>query len=79
MHSVAKQLVVKAGTSVQRTSISFISFMASMMQMVWPLVTLSPSFTNGGSPGAGARYSVPAMGDATCINYDRDGPSCFKS
>jgi hypothetical protein len=38
------------------------SFMASMMQMVWPLVTRSPSFTNSGSPGAGERYRVPAMG-----------------
>ena len=79
MHSAAKQLEVKAGMSVQRTSISFISFMASMMQMVWPLVTLSPSLTNGGSPGAGARYNVPAMGDATCINHDTNGSSCFKS
>ena len=41
-----------------------------MMQMVWPLVTLSPSFTNDGSPGAGARYRVPAMGDATCSAQD---------
>ena len=53
-----------------RTSISFMSFMASMMQMVWPLVTLSPSFTKCGSPGAGARYRVPAIGDATCRAQD---------
>jgi hypothetical protein len=30
-----------------------------MMHTVWPLVTLSPSWTKGGSPGAGARYMVP--------------------
>ncbi len=52
----------------EHTSISFMSFIASMMQMVWPLTTLSPSFTNAGSPGAGARYKVPAMGDATCTD-----------
>ena len=47
------------------------SFMASMMQMVCPLVTLSPSFTKGGSPGAGERYIMPAIGDATCAHEQR--------
>jgi len=36
------------------TSISFMSFIASMMQTVCPLVTLSPSLQKEGSPGAGA-------------------------
>jgi len=36
-------------------SISFISFIASMMQIVCPLTTTSPSFENAGSPGAGDR------------------------
>ncbi len=54
-----------AGARELRASISFMSFMASMMQMVCPLVTLSPSFTKGGSPGAGERYIMPAIGDAT--------------
>ena len=36
-------------------SISFMSFMASMMHRVWPLRTLSPIFTKGSAPGAGAR------------------------
>ena len=34
----------------------------STIQMVWPTVTLSPSLTNIGSPGAGFLYRVPAMG-----------------
>ncbi len=37
------------------TSISFMSFMASMMHTVWPFFTLSPSLQNAGSPGAGLR------------------------
>ena len=35
--------------------ISFISFIASRMQSVWPGATVSPSWTNGGAPGCGAR------------------------
>src|SRR5207248_9064817 len=35
--------------------ISFISFIASRMQSVWPGATASPSWTNGGAPGSGAR------------------------
>jgi hypothetical protein len=58
-----------------RTSISFMSFMASMIAMVCPLVTRSPSLTNGGSPGAGERYIVPDMGDRTCANKNFHGPS----
>ena len=50
----------------EHTSISFMSFMASIIAMVWPLVTRSPSLTKGGSPGAGERYIVPDMGDSTC-------------
>src|SRR5436305_1035204 len=34
---------------------SFISFIASRMQRVWPGATASPSSTNGGAPGCGAR------------------------
>jgi len=36
-------------------SISLSSFMASMMQTVWPSLTVSPTFTNGAAPGDGAR------------------------
>ncbi len=36
------------------TSISFMSFMASMMPTAWPFLTLSPGLTNGASPGADA-------------------------
>src|SRR4029450_12168852 len=35
--------------------ISFISFIASRMQSVCPCATVSPSSTNGGAPGCGAR------------------------
>ena len=35
-------------------SISFISFIASMMQSTWPSLTASPTLTNGGVPGEGA-------------------------
>eukprot|EP00879_Flechtneria_rotunda_P006017 GHRR01006329.1.p1 GENE.GHRR01006329.1~~GHRR01006329.1.p1 ORF type:complete len:156 (-),score=46.38 GHRR01006329.1:610-1077(-) len=48
-------------------SISFISFIASMMHTVCPFFTRSPSFTNGGSPGAGALYIVPDIGLATSM------------
>src|SRR5262249_11429286 len=34
---------------------SFISFIASSMQSVWPIPTVSPSWTNGSAPGEGAR------------------------
>ena len=34
---------------------SFMSFIASRMQSVWPAPTTSPSSTNGGDPGSGAR------------------------
>src|SRR5439155_15365473 len=34
---------------------SFISFIASRMQSVWPGATASPSSTKGGDPGSGAR------------------------
>jgi hypothetical protein len=36
-------------------SISFISFIASMMQSTWPLRTVSPTSTNGFAPGSGVR------------------------
>ena len=36
-------------------SISFISFIASMMQRIWPSFTMSPSWTKGAASGAGAR------------------------
>ncbi len=34
-------------------SISFISFIASTMQRIWPTSMVSPAFTNGGDPGDG--------------------------
>ena len=34
-------------------SISFISFIASMMQSTWPFFTTDPTSTNGGAPGSG--------------------------
>ena len=36
-------------------SISFRSFIASMMQSVWPLVTVCPTSTKAGAPGEGER------------------------
>ena len=36
-------------------SISFISFIASMMQSTWPFLTWSPTDANGGAPGSAAR------------------------
>ena len=36
-------------------SISFISFIASTMQRVWPFLTFWPTSTNGGDSGDGAR------------------------
>jgi hypothetical protein len=47
----------KASTIVPATSasISFISFIASMMQSVAPFSTVSPIFTNGSASGFGAR------------------------
>ena len=36
-------------------SISFMSFMASMMHRTWPSLTTSPSCTKGAASGAGAR------------------------
>ena len=42
-------------TPVASDSISFRSFIASMMQRVWPLVTDWPISTNAGAPGDGAR------------------------
>ena len=39
---------------ISSAAISFMSFMASTMHSVWLAATSSPTFTNGGSPGAGA-------------------------
>ena len=36
-------------------SISFISFIASMMQRTWPTLTRSPTLTNAGEFGSGER------------------------
>jgi hypothetical protein len=36
-------------------SISFSSFIASMMHSVWPSLTVSPTCANGSAPGDGAR------------------------
>ena len=36
-------------------SISFMSFIASTMQSVWPFFTFWPTSTNGGDSGDGAR------------------------
>ena len=35
--------------------ISFMTFMASMMQMVWPMETVEPTSTKFGASGAGLR------------------------
>ena len=47
--------VILTTVPLTSASISFISFMASIIPIVWPWVTRSPSFTNAGSPGAGDR------------------------
>ncbi len=36
-------------------SISFISFIASMMQSTWPFFTVSPTSTNAAAPGSAER------------------------
>ena len=36
-------------------SISFMSFMASMMQTTWPTLTRSPTLTKGAALGSGER------------------------
>ena len=41
-------------TPVISASISFMIFIASMMQTVWPEVTRLPTFTYGSAPGSGA-------------------------
>src|SRR4051812_36426847 len=41
----------------------FIVFIASMMRMVWPSLTLLPTVTNTGLPGSGERYAVPTIGE----------------
>src|SRR5206468_2057741 len=43
-------------------SISFMSFMASMMQRTWPTLTRSPVPTKGGELGSGDRKNVPTIG-----------------
>src|SRR5579864_1834136 len=47
---LTRRLTISPLTSA---SISFISFMASMMHSTWPASTVSPAFTNGGDPGDG--------------------------
>ena len=41
--------------AIASLSISFISFIASMMQSTWPFFTSSPTSTKGGAPGSGER------------------------
>ena len=41
----------------------FIVFIASTIIIVWPFLTLSPTFTKGLPPGSGAKYAVPIIGD----------------
>src|SRR5215831_14640595 len=43
--------------------ISFITFIASMMQTTVSSVTAFPTSTKGGASGEAARYNVPTIGD----------------
>src|SRR5204863_5840839 len=45
--------------------IEFISFITSMMQTVLSASTCFPTSTNGSAPVAGARWTVPTIGDRT--------------
>src|SRR3990172_9011567 len=46
-------------------SISFISFIASTMQSIWPFLTTSPTSTYDSPPGVGDLKNVPTMGERT--------------
>src|SRR5260370_573700 len=47
---------------VTSDSIELNIFIASMVQSTWPCVTVSPTRTNGASPGAGVRCTMPNIG-----------------
>jgi hypothetical protein len=49
-------------------SISFISFIASMMQRTSPFFTVDPTSTKAGALGSEALKKVPTMGDFTIAN-----------
>src|ERR1043166_6082597 len=46
-------------------SISFISFIASMMQSTSPFLTVDPTSTNGAAFGSADRKNVPTIGALT--------------
>src|SRR5215207_8872565 len=55
--------------------IGFITFIASTMSKVSPVLTLSPTATNGFEPGSGERKAVPTIGDLTGVPAIGSGAS----
>src|SRR5262245_27131345 len=60
--SVAFSTQISATRPRHPALMEFISFMTSRMQTVSSSSTMLPTSTNGGCPGAGARYDVPTIG-----------------
>src|SRR5207302_10165339 len=52
-----------AMTPLVSALISFITFIASMMQTTVSSLTFDPTSTKGGASGDAARYNVPTIGD----------------